>query len=180
MVRHVVLILLLSMIALNSGCATIIKGTTERVYITASPSNSKVEVDGVPIVAGVRGYLVKRDRDHVVRVAKLGYETKTVRMESGFSASGVLLSIFGNILIPGSLIWIILDIVDGSWFGFDPDTVHVSLVPKYDVKPKPPDIGEQPRGTLCVKCGFYFPRDSRFCNQCGERSAPLKGKGGTR
>lgn len=170
MARFILLALLLSTIPLSSGCATIIKGTRERVYITASPNNADLRIDGVNYYPSTRGILLKRDRDHTIRVDAPGHESTTVRMESGFSVSGVLISVFGNILIPGSLIWIIVDIIDGSWFGFDPDTVHVSLVPKYDVKPKPPNQKDQPRGTLCVKCGFYFPRDSRFCNQCGERS----------
>ena len=155
------------LVIINSGCATIIKGTTERVYISVSPASAKVELDGFDYIPKSRGVLVKRDRDHMIKVRAKGYEPQYTVIRSGFSASGLIVSILGNAVL-GGLFGIVTDALTGSWYGFDPDEISIQLVPSRSIKPRDNEAFQDP---ACGRCGEVLPAQSRYCYKCGERSS---------
>ncbi|GHT59934.1 hypothetical protein AGMMS49531_04900 [Endomicrobiia bacterium] len=71
------LFLLLSLALVNSSCATIFRGTTERVAINSSTQGANIYVDGDFVGSDSVNVKLKRNRDHAVAVKKRWFSDRT-------------------------------------------------------------------------------------------------------
>lgn len=109
-----------------SGCATIIKGTSQDISIQSNPSNAKVVVKatgGVEVFSGMTPATAKlsKKKEYTVTVSLDGYKDGTVMVSQGFEAWTI-----GNILC-GGIIGLIIDAVDGAIWKLEPDQIMVTM-----------------------------------------------------
>lgn len=116
-------LLILSLLAISSGCATIIHGTTQDIGITTDPSEADLLVDGRERYKSPTKITMKRKDDHSVEVTKEGFQKENVNIKSVLS--GVVL---GNILLGGLIGWGV-DAISGGQYRLVPENVDVRLRP---------------------------------------------------
>jgi len=109
-----------------SGCATIIKGTSQDISIQSNPSNAKVVVKttgGIEVFSGVTPASAKlaKKKEYIVTVTLDGYKEGTVMLSQSFEAWTI-----GNILCVG-IIGLIVDAVDGAMWKLEPDQIMVTM-----------------------------------------------------
>ncbi len=107
-----------------TGCATIMnKGGNQRVLINSIPPGATATIDGVISVTTPGEVKLKRNKNHVVRIEKEGYQPANMMIDNELSGW-----VFGNILV-GGLIGLAIDMGTGAAFKLDPDTINVTLSP---------------------------------------------------
>lgn len=107
--------------AANSGCATIINGTSQKIQITSNPAGAVVTVDNKNTYTTPVKLRLERRRDHELVFAKEGYENQTVRLMHVISEV-----VAGNTLLGGPLGWV-FDIFAGTQYKLVPNPVCVEL-----------------------------------------------------
>ena len=111
------------LIVCTSGCATIVKGTTQKVPVASDPSNADVFVDGNLVGQTPTTVVLKRKNDHLLMVQKVGFTPKSVAVVKNVGGA-----VWGNILAGGLIGWGV-DAADGSQYNLIPSTVSVKLDP---------------------------------------------------
>lgn len=107
-----------------STCATIIRGSNQKVVILSQPKVANIEIDGQD--AGQTPFFSKleRRRKHVVRISLEGYEPYEITLNRKLNGW-----IFGNLLL-GGVIGIAVDIATGSMYSLTPKDVYADLQAK--------------------------------------------------
>lgn len=106
---------------LLSSCATIFKGTSERVTFNSEPSSAKVYVNGHLMGSTPFKISLKSKDTYFVEFRKEGYETRTVYLSNSIGAGYVILDIlFG--LVP-----VIIDAATGSCYMLDQTYINVFM-----------------------------------------------------
>ena len=128
---YVPLFSFLVIVATNTGCATIISGSTQMVTFTSTPDTARIEIiskSGQVInrLTTPTSIELKRGRGYFqgaalsVRASASGYDTKEIPIPTRLNGW-----YFGNLTF--SLVGlIIVDPLTGAMFGF-PDHVHIDL-----------------------------------------------------
>jgi PEGA domain len=110
--------------AMVAGCATIVHGTTEKVYVDSTPAGAEVNIDdseqAVTTPAEVK---LSRASAHKLVFHKAGYEDATENLTSSFSGW-----ILGNVLAGGA-VGMVVDAADGASHSLSADSVNVKLTP---------------------------------------------------
>ena len=121
--RRTISHLLLLTILGTTGCASIISGTTQSVFVNSSPSGANVEVDGLQATTPAKLELKRSQPSHNVRVTKEGYEPANVSIGRKF-----------NPWVAGNLFWgygvvvgVIVDFVSGGAWALETDRIDLSL-----------------------------------------------------
>lgn len=108
-----------------TGCATIMnKGGNQRVLVNSIPPGATATIDGNISVTTPGEVSLKRNKSHVVRIEKDGYQPANVMIDNELSGW-----VFGNILI-GGIIGLAIDMSTGAAFKLDPNTISVTLTPE--------------------------------------------------
>lgn len=119
---------------LLSGCATVIKGTTQTMPISSDPDGADVVVNNLVVGTTPTEVELQRKRDHQITIRKDGYVPATVPVLKTLGGA-----VWGNILAGGFIGWGV-DAVSGAQFNLTPETVYVQLRPLQDwEKPVAPD-----------------------------------------
>ena len=103
-----------------SGCATIMHGSRQEMFLTCEPRVASVYVDGKYIGNTPMNTRLSRGRDHQLRIELPGYkpfETTLTRRLDGW--------VFGNFLLVG----IALDAYNGSMYRLSPRNIYPELKP---------------------------------------------------
>ncbi len=108
---------------LSSGCATVIKGTTQGIPISSDPTGADVLVDGLVVGTTPADVEMKRKRDHLVTIQLDGYQPKSVPVVKDIGGA-----VWGNILAGGLIGWGV-DAASGAQNNLKPATISVKLVP---------------------------------------------------
>jgi hypothetical protein len=116
-------ILIVSLLVISSGCATIIHGTTQDIGITTDPSDADLLVDGSERYKSPTKITLKRKDDHMVEITKDGYQKENINIKSVIS--GV---VAGN-LLAGGLIGIGIDALSGGASRLVPESFDIRLRP---------------------------------------------------
>lgn len=121
----IVALLVLGLMGLN--CASIIHGTKQRVSISSTPNQAKVEITtsgGVPVFAGNTPASVplKRKQEYKVNISLDGYKTQTVMIDKEFDSWTI-----GNLLC-GGILGIIIDATNGAMYKLEPEMIQVELI----------------------------------------------------
>ena len=116
-------LLILSLLGISSGCATIIHGTTQDIGITTDPSDADLLVDGSERYKSPAKITLKRKDDHMIEITKDGYQKENVNLKSVIS--GV---VAGN-LLAGGIIGVGVDALSGGASRLVPESVDIRLRP---------------------------------------------------
>jgi len=120
--------LLLAALALSvgaSGCALIVNGTTDSVFIESRPPGATVRVDGQVVARTPAKIFLSRGYPGRVTVEKEGYLTEELAFPIHFDAGWIL---FDLLLTLG--IGIPIDLATGAVWNFSPDRAAVVLRPR--------------------------------------------------
>jgi hypothetical protein len=86
--------------SLFTGCASIVKGTTQTIPVASNPSGADISIDGNRVGQTPSSVEVKRKSDHLMTIEKKGYETESVAITRNVGGA-----VFGNILAGGFIGW---------------------------------------------------------------------------
>src|SRR5438093_1700666 len=127
MLRLMRSVLLCLSVVLITSCATITRGSRDKLTVLSEPSGANVVISsGEKGVTPTR--FVKSRRDNfTVTVSKAGYVPQTVNVESKVSATGGT-AMAGNVIVGGP-IGAGVDAVSGAYNSLYPNPVSVRLVP---------------------------------------------------
>lgn len=112
---------LIAGIALLTGCASIMHGTSQKIGISSSPTGANVIVDNMPRGTTPVFVDLKRDSEHIVTIQMPGYEKAQLTITK--SVSGW---VWGNIVF-GGLIGLAVDAISGGLYSLSPEQVNAEL-----------------------------------------------------
>jgi hypothetical protein len=104
-----------------SSCATLFKGTSQKVGYSSDPSGAKVYINGQYMGTTPFEMEMKSNQTYTIEFRKEGYESKTVVLNNSIGAGWIILDVLGG-LIP-----IIVDAATGAWYSLDQDHVNAAL-----------------------------------------------------
>ena len=104
-----------------AGCATLFKGTSQKVGYSSDPSGAKVYVNGQLVGTTPFELEMKANRTYTIEFRKEGYENKTVVLNNSIGAGWIILDVLGG-FIP-----VIIDAATGAWYSLDQDHVNAAL-----------------------------------------------------
>ncbi len=137
------IILVLAAAAMCSGCATVLRGTTDQVGFNSTPSGAEVHTsNGFGCVTPCT-LTVKKNEEFVATFEKQGFIPQQVPVARQVVGAGVVATA-GNV-IAGGIIGLGVDAATGAGFEHVPNPVSVVLQP--DVPPPPPPAarGKSPK-----------------------------------
>lgn len=111
-------------VALSSGCATIVKGTTQTIPIASEPSGARVSVDGAPAGTTPTKVTLDRKRSHMVTLELEDHETENIPVTNSIGGA-----VAGNIIAGGLIGWGV-DAATGAQYNLHPETINARLRPK--------------------------------------------------
>ena len=132
-------IVLIPMIALTTGCASIVKGTTQTVPIGSDPEGADIIVNSLNVGTTPAEVELQRKRDHQITISKPGYAPATVPVLKSVGGA-----VWGNILAGGLIGWGV-DAASGAQYNLKPETVFVRLRP-LDGTEAPPEADDSNKG----------------------------------
>lgn len=122
MLRKTLLISLIAFISIFfSGCATIMHGSRQGVFLTCEPRVAHVYIDGKLIGETPMRAVLHRGKNHTLRMELPGYkpfETVLTRRLDGW--------VFGNII---GVVGLALDAYNGSMYRLSPKDQYPELMP---------------------------------------------------
>lgn len=108
---------------LTTGCATVIKGTSQSVPVSSDPLGADILVDGMLVATTPADVELKRKRDHLIVIEKKNYAPKSVAVVKNVGGA-----VWGNIISGGLLGWGV-DAASGAQNNLTPKTIFVRLEP---------------------------------------------------
>lgn len=107
-----------------SGCATILKGSSDKVDFSSEPTGAKIYVNGSLMGTTPTTLKLESKKTYTIEFKQPGFETKTITLTNSVGAGYLVLDIlFG--LVP-----VIVDAGTGAWFTLDQDHVNGVLEKK--------------------------------------------------
>jgi len=116
-----VLILFLIAGAVLAGCATLFKGSNEKVSLASDPSQAKVYVNGEYMGETPVQLPLQSKHTYSIEFRKDGYQSKTVLLNDHVGAGWIVLDVIGG-LVP-----VIIDAATGDWYYLDQTHVNAAL-----------------------------------------------------
>lgn len=104
-----------------TGCASILKGTTQKIPISSDPAGADVLVDGSLVGQTPTNVEMKRKHDHLVTIQKTGYRPKSVAVVKDVGGA-----VWGNIIAGGLIGWGV-DASTGAQYNLTPKTISIAL-----------------------------------------------------
>lgn len=120
-------IILLCLLPLVSGCATVVTGTTQKVPVKSEPSGANVNVNGKENHVTPVTLNLTRKTNYILIISKEGFKTAVVKITGQLNP---LLA--GEFAVPGGSVLAGADVVSGAGYDLKPDKVDVVLVPGQD------------------------------------------------
>ena len=117
-------ILVLSVAALNSSCATMIHGTDDMITVNSVVSGTTIYVDGVARGQDQIALQVERGKRHVITASKPGYQTITMKTGRRFDFTTLL-----GVFIDYGIFSIPIDFISGAAWRTHPTSYTLNPVP---------------------------------------------------
>jgi hypothetical protein len=96
---------LLATMLLFQSCATVVRGTSQKIPVTSTPTGARVIVDGKDMGASPLTLKLKRKKPHVIRIEQEGYNPHEIRIRREKPAlSSIMLSWWGNTAVTMPLV----------------------------------------------------------------------------
>lgn len=114
---------------MTTGCATVIRGTQQVITVNSDPPGAKVSVrdsKGRTYDASTPGSvkLPRKDEGITVVISKEGYQSASLGLTR---RTAVGWTIFGNILLAGGIIGLLVDFATGAARQLEPTAISLSL-----------------------------------------------------
>jgi uncharacterized protein YceK len=132
MKKHIQLLLAIALVStstLLSGCATIVKGTTQVIPISSDPTGARVTIDSTPAGTTPTTVTLSRKQNHMVVIEKEGYAPESVAVTKSMGGA-----VAGNIIAGGFIGWGV-DAMSGAQYNLAPNTISVRLTAKANQGP---------------------------------------------
>lgn len=113
--------ILLFLLMLTTGCATIISGTRQEIMFNSHPGRAAVLIDEVEVGKTPFQIKLSRNRNYQAMIMLEGYTTYEVTLKRKFNAWYI-----GNIAF-GGVIGLIIDPLTGAIYTLTPKEVNVEL-----------------------------------------------------
>ena len=97
---QIILALLVITVFLFQNCTTLIRGTSQKIPVTSSPSGAKITVDGEEVGYAPLNLKLKRKKSHTIRIEKQGYNPLEIRIVRKTPVAPII----GNLLLGGSMV----------------------------------------------------------------------------
>lgn len=108
-------------VALMTGCASIMHGTTQKVGISSSPTGATVSVDNKTLGITPLFADLKRGQEHIITIEMPGYEKTQLTVTKKVSGW-----VWGNILF-GGLIGLGVDSLSGGLYDLTPEQLNAEM-----------------------------------------------------
>jgi len=122
-IRIAVITSLAVLALLVGGCASIVKGTTQDIPVSSSPTGADVKLDGNKVGQTPMKVEAKRKTDHLLTIEKDGYQAESVAITRNIGGA-----VYGNILAGGLVGWGV-DAISGAQYNLAPSTITIALKP---------------------------------------------------
>ena len=122
--KKITVIVMVALMLLYSGCATIFSGGREDISFSSEPSGAKVLVNGQNEGVTPVTLAFKKGKEYTIEFVKEGFNSKTLRLSYSIGAGWLILDILSGLL------GVIIDAATGNWNGFELDTYKANLEPK--------------------------------------------------
>lgn len=116
--RSLSMITFASVVALSTGCASIIKGTDQVLTINSEPDGALVSIDGISVGVTPLATKVKKNSASVITIKKDGYKVQTMPLDKKYDGIA-LINIFWDLSTT--------DLITGAAFEYVPSTYHFQL-----------------------------------------------------
>lgn len=103
---------------LLSGCASVIKGTSQTLTVTSEPGGAKVMVDGQELGVTPLTLKLKKNKYDTLMVQKKGFITRSRPLEKSFDPVAVV-NIFWDLSTT--------DLLTGAVYEYEPSSYHFAL-----------------------------------------------------
>lgn len=123
----------LCLVLMASGCATIMRGSTQNIPVQTAPAAVSFDVGGLTYTTPTTLEL-ERKEEYILEFSKEGYASSQIRISKHISGGYIIL----DALLTG-LLGIVVDAVTGAWYNLKPESVTVSLS-KVSAMPGPDEI----------------------------------------
>ena len=115
--------LVVSLMLILSGCATIVDGSSQPVTFNSEPSRAKIFINGANVGVTPLTIQVQRSKTTVVVAKKEGYEEQQIPLQTKLNGY-----FWGNIL-SGGFLGSTVDYASGSMVEYSPNMYFLSLEP---------------------------------------------------
>lgn len=110
-------------VASLSGCASIIKGNSEKITVNSLEQDTVIWVDGAPRGKDAVSVDIKKGNPVTIKASKQGCQDVSVQTTESFDATSLL-----GILIDFGIITIPIDLISGAAWKPSPTTYTVSPI----------------------------------------------------
>ena len=110
--KRIVIAILVMNVFLLQNCATISRGSSQKIPVTSNPIGARIIVNGEEVGNTPLNLKLKRKENHVIRIEKQGYHPLEIRTTRKTSA----ISIWGSIFI--NFIWGCAGAIIGAFGGW--------------------------------------------------------------
>ena len=121
MKKSICIVLIISLFLLTSSCASILKGTSNKVDFNSKPQGAKIYVNGNYMGDTPIRLKLESKRTYNIEFRKEGYKTKTFNITNQVGAGWIILDILMG-LVP-----VIVDAATGAWYELDQKNVRAIL-----------------------------------------------------
>jgi uncharacterized protein YceK len=116
--KKFVSILVIVLFLFTTGCATILKGTSQTVSFNSEPAGATVLVDGKAMGVTPVALMLKKNKYDTVTVQKKGYKSQTMPIKTRFDGIAII-NIFWDLSTT--------DLITGAIVEYKPDNYHFEL-----------------------------------------------------
>ncbi|MBE0664273.1 MAG: PEGA domain-containing protein [Candidatus Aminicenantes bacterium] len=121
MKKSIAVLCIISFLSL-SGCATLFKGTSEKVNMESSPVRADVYVNGQFMGKTPMQLNLAVKRSYAIEFRAKGYQSRTYHINNRVGAGWVILDVLLG-LVP-----VIVDAATGAWYHLDQKNIDAVLV----------------------------------------------------
>jgi len=118
--------LMILTLVMSLGCATLFKGSTEKVSFASDPHGAKLYVNGQLMGNTPIELRLKSNQTYTLEFRKDGYESKSILLNNSIGAGWIVLDVLGG-FYP-----VIIDMATGSWMQLDQTNVNAALEKQRD------------------------------------------------
>jgi hypothetical protein len=113
--------LIIIIIYVIGGCATLFKGSHNMVDFSSDPTGAKVYVNGALRGTTPINLKLESKRTYTIEFKKEGFETRTYTITNHVGAGWIILDVLAG------LVGVIIDAATGAWYELDQDAVNAVL-----------------------------------------------------
>jgi len=132
------------------GCATVFRGSNQKIKMVTDPPGASLVVDGKPYTTPTT-VVLKRNKPHVVTITKEGYEGLTFKLKANWDAGGAG-AVLADIVIPGGSVMFAIDTLVGADRQFH-EMATIKMTPAQGPTTAPILVYER-KGRLLTKAAY--------------------------